>query len=83
MECKLVFKCECNQKKYPSESSLKAHKKTKGHISWLNTKELRELKMSLTERDNEIVALKLKIKRLLHLNTTLILNMKEDTSLVS
>ena len=40
MECKLVSKCECNQKEYPSASSLKAHQKTKGHISWINSKEM-------------------------------------------
>ena len=80
MECKLVFKCECNKKEYPSTNSLKAHQKTKGHISWINAKEIRELKKSLTERDNEIVSLKLKIDRLKELNTTLILRFKEDMS---
>ena len=78
MECKLVFKCECNRKEYPSANSLKAHQKTKGHTSWINAKEMRELKKSLTERDNEIVSLKLKVDRLKELNTTLILRLKED-----
>ena len=58
--------------------SLKSHKKTKGHISWENEKEMRELKKSLTERDNKILALQIKIKRLKELNTSLILRIKED-----
>lgn len=80
MECKLVFTCECNKKEYPSMQSLKSHKKTKGHISWENEKEMRELKKSLTERDNEILALQIKIKRLKELNMSLILRIKEDVT---
>lgn len=78
MECKLVLTCECNKKEYASLQSLKSHKKTKAHISWENEKELRELKKSLTERDNEILELKLKINRLKELNTSLILRIKEE-----
>lgn len=78
MECKLVFTCECNNKDYPSSNSLKTHMKTKGHISWEKARELRDLKMSLTEKDNEILALKLKVDRLKELNTVLVLRIKED-----
>ena len=78
MECRLVYTCECNNKEYPSSTSLKAHRKTKGHLSWENAKEVRDLKMRLTERDNEILALNLKIERLKELNTTLILRIKDD-----
>jgi hypothetical protein len=78
MECRLVYTCECNNKEYPSSASLKAHRKTKGHLSWENAKEVRDLKMRLTERDNEILALNLKIERLKELNTTLILRLKDD-----
>lgn len=78
MECKIVYRCECNEKEYPSSTSLKAHQKTKGHMNWENKKELRDLKKCLTERDNEIVSLKLRVERLKELNTTLILRMKED-----
>lgn len=78
MECRIVYRCECNAKEYPTSSSLKAHQKTKGHVNWENKKELRDLKKSLTERENEIVSLKLKVERLKELNTTLIMRLKED-----
>jgi hypothetical protein len=72
MECTVVFKCECNGKSYPSESSLKAHKKTKGHIAWENTSEVRKLKIMLTERDNDILKLKDQNSKLRELNTVLV-----------
>ena len=72
MECSIVFTCECNNKTYPSKQSLNAHKKTKSHRSWEEAGELRELKMTLTHRDNEIVTLKNTINSLKELNTILI-----------
>ena len=43
---------------------------SKEHMNWENKKELRDLKKCLTERDNEIVSLKLRVERIKHnLNT--------------
>lgn len=72
MECTIVFKCECNNKSYPSKQALNSHKKTKGHKSWEDAEELRKLKMELTNRDNAIVGLKNTINSLKELNTILI-----------
>lgn len=72
MECIVVFRCECNNKTYPSKSALNAHRKTKAHKAWEETKELRLLKIELTERDNRIVSLNQTITLLKELNTTLI-----------
>ena len=72
MECSIVFKCECNDKTYPSKASLNAHKKTKSHKSWEEAAELRKLKIELTNRDNTIVSLKNTITSLKELNTILI-----------
>lgn len=72
MECTIVFKCECNNKRYPSKQALNSHKKTKGHKSWEEAGELRKLKMELTNRDNTIVSLKNSIRSLKELNTILI-----------
>ena len=72
MECSIVFKCECSDRTYPSSQSLKAHQKTQMHKSWVNTKELRDMKIFLTERDNEILRLKGVVDNLKELNTILI-----------
>lgn len=72
MECSIIYRCECNNKTYPSMQSLKAHKKTKVHKSWEETQELRELKIKLTEKDNEIVNLTNNICTLKELNTILV-----------
>lgn len=80
MECRLIYKCECNDKEYPSQSSLKSHRKTKAHISWENTKELRDLKIKLTERDNQILSLHTKITSLKELNNALIQRIKIDSA---
>ena len=76
MECRVIYTCECNKKEYLSVASLKQHKKTKAHQSWEGTKELRDLKIKLTERDNEILALHTKLKSLRELNTILIERIK-------
>ena len=72
MECTIVFRCDCNNKTYPSKSALYSHKKTKTHKAWEETKELRQLKIQLTEHTNTIVALNSTISLLKELNTTLI-----------
>jgi len=72
MELNVTYICECNQKEYASLQALRVHKKTKGHKSWEQERELRLLKVSLTERDNEIVQLEYNIIRLKELNSTLI-----------
>ena len=51
------FQCECNGKMYDSRPKLKQHQKSQFHIAWHNSRELRELKITLTRRDNEIVKL--------------------------
>src|SRR6056300_999136 len=76
MECRVVYTCECNKKEYPTLSSLKQHKKTKAHTNWENTKELRELKIKLTEKDNEILSLHTKLKSLRNLNNILLERIK-------
>jgi len=76
MECRVVYTCECNKKDYPTLSSLKQHKKTKVHTNWENTKELRELKIKLTEKDNEILSLHTKLKSLRNLNNILLERIK-------
>jgi hypothetical protein len=76
MECHVVYTCECNKKQYPSLASLKQHKKTKVHQSWESTKELRDLKIQLTARDNEILSLHTKLKSLRELNTLLLERIK-------
>jgi hypothetical protein len=72
MECSIVFRCECNDKTYPSKAALNAHKKTKGHKGWEEAAELRKLKIELTNRDNTIVRLNNTINSLKELNTILI-----------
>ena len=78
MECHVIYTCECNKKQYPSLTSLKQHKKTKVHQSWESAKELRELKIQLTTRDNEILSLHTKLKSLRELNALLLERIKID-----
>lgn len=72
MECSIVFRCECNDRTYPSKAALNAHKKTKSHRSWEEAAELRKLRIELTNRDNTIVSLENTINSLKELNTILI-----------
>lgn len=72
MECVITYQCDCSNRKYPSPSALKAHKKTQIHKSWENETELKELKIILTRRDNEIVGLKNNLENLRELNTKLL-----------
>lgn len=79
MECRVIYTCECNNKEYPSQSSLRVHKKSKSHQAWEKSKELRDLKICLTERDNEILSLQTKIKSLRDLNTLLLERLRIDS----
>ena len=72
MECSVVFRCECNNKTYPTKSALNSHMKTKSHKAYEEAKELRQLKVELTLRDNTIVSLNKTVTMLKELNTTLI-----------
>lgn len=81
MECSIVFKCECNNKHYPSQTSLKSHKKTKGHKQWEEQNELRELKIKLTLKDNKILSLENKVNNLRELNTHLLNRINLDNGL--
>lgn len=78
MEIIIQFICPCNNKSYPSKQSLKAHQRTKGHLQWDNEHELRNLKITLTERDNNIVYLNNKVDLLRDLNNKLIDRIKID-----
>lgn len=51
------FQCECNGKMYDSRTKLKQHQKSQSHVAWHTARELRELKITLTRRDNEILKL--------------------------
>lgn len=68
----MVYRCECNDRGYPSQSALKQHRKTKQHMAWVERNELRLLKMDLTEKTNLIIALETKIQNLKDLNTMLL-----------
>ena len=81
MECSIVFKCDCNNKCYPSQASLKSHKKTKSHKQWEEQNELRELKIKLTEKDNKILSLENKLNSLRELNTHLLNRINIDNGL--
>lgn len=72
MECTVVYRCECNQRAYPSSAALKHHAKTKQHLAWVEKNELRSLKVELVEKTNTIMALENKIRLLIELNNTLL-----------
>jgi len=57
MEVQPVFRCPCNNKIYESQNKLKLHQKTQRHKSWIEREELREIKIELTRRDNNITKL--------------------------
>ena len=79
MECSVIFRCECNDKTYPTKSALNSHKKTKSHKAYEEAKELRQLKIDLTNRDNMILSLNNTIQLLKELNTTLIKRIDVET----
>ena len=68
----MVFRCECNDRGYPSQSALNQHRKTKQHKAWVERNELRLLKIELTDKTNQIVALENKVQSLKDLNTLLL-----------
>ena len=80
MECSVVFRCDCSNRTYPSNASLKSHQKTKQHIAYMKEKELRELKISLTDRDNTILKLNNTICLLRELNTTILKRLSIESS---
>jgi len=57
MEVATLFRCFCNQKIYDTHVKLKQHQKTKCHLAWVDHEELREIKIELTRKDNEITRL--------------------------
>lgn len=72
MECQVVFRCQCNNKTYPSKQALAQHQKTQTHTSWRERNELKQLRIELTETTNTIVALTNQIALLKELNNNLI-----------
>ena len=71
MELVQTFTCDCNSRDYKSRANLKQHKKTNVHIQWENDKELRELKIELTKKDNKILELQTDKLNLQELNLIL------------
>lgn len=72
MECQIVFRCDCNQKTYPSKHALTQHQKTQSHVAWRERNELKQLKIELTDKTNTIVALTNQIDLLKELNNVLV-----------
>ena len=56
---------------YPSQSALSQHRKTKQPKAWVERNELRLLKIELTDKTNQIVALENKVQSLKDLNALL------------
>ena len=72
-----IYSCECTQRNYKSRSGLAAHKKTKVHVQWEQNSELRNLKIEMTKRDNEIVRLQSDKELLQELNLVLVRKIKD------
>ena len=81
MEITQTFICDCNNRNYNTKIGLNQHRRTKAHVQWENQKELRELKIELTKKDNKIMELEIDKKNLQDLN--LILMKKISTSVES
>lgn len=79
MECTVVYRCECNARGYPSPSALSQHRKTKQHKAWIERNELRLLKIELTDKTNQIVALENQVQSLKDLNTLLLKRLCVET----
>ena len=71
MEVTQAFICECNNRNYNTKIGLNQHRRTKAHVQWENAKELRELKIELTKKDNKIMELEVDKKNLQYLNLIL------------
>ena len=80
MEIIINYKSACNDKTYPSKQSLKAHQRTKGHLQWEHEAELRNLKITLTEKDNTIISLNNKLTILRDFNSQLLVRIDIDNN---
>jgi hypothetical protein len=76
MDVAVTYFCECTQKNYKSKTALLNHKKTKIHTQWEQNAELRNLKIAMTHKDNEIVKLKTDKELLQDLNLVLVRKIK-------
>ena len=76
MEVVQVYTCECTGKNYKSRSGLASHQKTKIHLQWEQKSEIRTLRMSITQKDNEIISLKSDKSLLQELNLMLARKLK-------
>ena len=45
--------CPCNNKLYKCEKSLKAHRKTQGHLHWEQIKEQKDILIKINKLENE------------------------------
>jgi hypothetical protein len=79
--CSVIYKCNCNKKTYPNDISLKIHFQSKAHKYWIQEKELKELKINLTEKDNQLIALKTKVSAMLNFNNLLMKRISIETEL--
>jgi len=66
-----TFVCECNGINYCNKSNFDQHKKTKKHIQYEVTKEIKMLKIKLTELENSNNIKKNKIESLINENNAL------------
>ena len=73
------YTCECNGRNYFTKAKLTQHKKTKGHVYWENSSELRDLKIKLTTMENKIHALQTDKRHLQDLNLMLMKKINCDT----
>ena len=55
MEVSPILKCPCNNRLYKNQHCLKAHKKTETHLNYMMKQELKDLKVTLTQKDNIIL----------------------------
>lgn len=69
--------CPCNGRTYVA---ITTHRKSKSHLYWELQNEMKELKASLTEKDNAILRLQLANERLQELNFFLMEKVKNPSS---
>ena len=53
MEISKSLICPCNEKLYKSETSLKAHRKTQGHIFWEQTNQQKKINIDINRLEIE------------------------------
>ena len=58
MDIAETLRCECNDRCYPSRSSLLTHKRTKAHKAWETDQEVFDLRCRCKKLENENEALK-------------------------